>query len=409
GVFRPRFAASGGKLALPGLDLSADDIAASWTGEEDQPRLSLSTLLRHTAAQPAVVPLRLAAGVRREGDALAFAGTLTDITRRLVLDFSGSHDTATQQGRGRVVAKPIAFSPEGLQPRHLFPLLAAHLDEVEGRIALAGPLSWSDSGLAPDLDLLVEDLTATTHGVTLKRVNSVVAIERIVPFSTPIGQLAAVALIDAGVPLEDGVVIFRLEGKRLTIGRAELKLAGGRVMLGETVFDPAAERQRIALNVSGVDVGKLVEMAGTKGLSASGTLSGRVPLSIVEGAVTVDHGYLAATAPGRLRYRPDLPPATLRSGGQSMELLLKALDDFHYSSLSMTLNGRAGGEIKAEFRITGFNPDLYDGYPIELNLNISGALDRILDQTLAGYQIPERIRERMSAFGGRLRGAGEDR
>lgn len=408
GTFHPRFAASGGKLALPGLDLSAETITASWTGEEDQPRLSLAALLRHTAAQPAVVPLRLAAGVRRDGDALAFAGTLSDITRRLVLDFSGSHDTVTRQGRGRVVAKPITFAPDGLQPRHFFPLLAAHLDDVDGRLALAGPVSWSAAGLAPDLDLLVENLTATTHGVTLTRVNSVVAIERIAPFATPIGQLAAVALVDAGLPLEDGMVIFRLEGKRLTVARAELKLADGRVTLGETVFDPATERQKIALNVSGVDVSKLVEMAGFEGLSATGTLSGRVPLSMGGGKVTVDHGYLAATAPGRLRYRPDLPPATLRSGGQSMELLLKALDNFHYTGLSMTVNGQAGGEITAEFRITGSNPDLYQGYPIELNLNISGALDRILDQALTGYQIPERIRERMAAFGGRLRGAGED-
>ena len=36
---------------------------------------------------------------------------------------------------------------------------------------------------------------------------------------------------------------------------------------------------------------------------------------------------------------------------------------------------------------------------VELNLNVSGKLDQILDRSLAGYRIPETIRERLGDFG----------
>jgi hypothetical protein len=54
--------------------------------------------------------------------------------------------------------------------------------------------------------------------------------------------------------------------------------------------------------------------------------------------------------------------------------------------------------MDVKLHIAGANPDLYDGYPIEFNLNLEGALANVLRQGLADYQIPERIRERMQGF-----------
>ena len=48
--------------------------------------------------------------------------------------------------------------------------------------------------------------------------------------------------------------------------------------------------------------------------------------------------------------------------------------------------------------LIGENPDFYGGHPVELNLNISGKLDQILDRGLAGYRIPETIRKRLGDF-----------
>ena len=50
-------------------------------------------------------------------------------------------------------------------------------------------------------------------------------------------------------------------------------------------------------------------------------------------------------------------------------------------------------------KIRGKNPNFYDGYPVELNLNVSGELDRILRRGLAGYRVPDMIREKLATFG----------
>jgi hypothetical protein len=49
--------------------------------------------------------------------------------------------------------------------------------------------------------------------------------------------------------------------------------------------------------------------------------------------------------------------------------------------------------------LAGANPDLYDGHPVEFNLDLEGELANILRQGIASYQIPDRIRERMQGFG----------
>ena len=90
------------------------------------------------------------------------------------------------------------------------------------------------------------------------------------------------------------------------------------------------------------------------------------------------------------------PPC--RQGGANVSLLLQALENFRYEALRITLDGRTDAEMDIGLHVKGANPDLYDGYPIELNLDLEGELANILRSGLASYQIPERIRERMQGF-----------
>ena len=88
-----------------------------------------------------------------------------------------------------------------------------------------------------------------------------------------------------------------------------------------------------------------------------------------------------------------------RRAAQNVNLLLQALENFRYKDLRLTIDGRTDGEMDVGLHIAGANPDLYDGYPIEFNLNLEGELANVLRQGLASYQIPERIREQMQGFG----------
>jgi hypothetical protein len=135
------------------------------------------------------------------------------------------------------------------------------------------------------------------------------------------------------------------------------------------------------------------------GLSGDGTMHGTLPITVAGAEAVIAGGELVSDGPGWVRYRPAEAPAALQAGGENVNLLLQALENFRYDQLRLTIDGRTDAEMDVGLHIKGANPDLYDGHPIELNLNLEGALANVLRSGLAGYQIPERIRERMQGFG----------
>jgi hypothetical protein len=120
-------------------------------------------------------------------------------------------------------------------------------------------------------------------------------------------------------------------------------------------------------------------------------------------ALAVEGGRLAARGPGRIRWRPLTPPAALAGAGSGGDILLRALTDFRYEALSLVLDGRSDGEMQGRLSIRGSNPALYDGYPIELNVNLEGRLVAILGDSLAAWRVPDDIAAQLRAFreGGR--------
>jgi hypothetical protein len=176
------------------------------------------------------------------------------------------------------------------------------------------------------------------------------------------------------------------------------KLTGGRVFAKDVVLDPTATRQTLTLNVEGVNLGDLLQMTELEGLSATGTMAGKIPVVLDKGEAIVENGLLSAGGPGVLRYKPDQVPGALQGGGQGVELMLQALTDFRYDALSLSLDRAADGETKIGLHIKGNNPAVYNGYPLAFNLNLSGKLDRILRDTLQGYRVPDTIQRKMLEF-----------
>ena len=155
----------------------------------------------------------------------------------------------------------------------------------------------------------------------------------------------------------------------------------------------------MVLDVDQLDLNELLKLTRLDGLSGDGRINGTLPLTINENGVIVADGKLEATDAGILRYRPDETPSALKAGGESIGLVLQALEDFRYDALDISLDGRTDGETDIKLHLRGANPDLYDGHPIEFNLDLEGDLANLIKANLSNYQIPDRIRERLQGFG----------
>ena len=141
------------------------------------------------------------------------------------------------------------------------------------------------------------------------------------------------------------------------------------------------------LTAERLNLDEIFALAQLDGLSGEGTMHGTLPITIAGAEAVIEHGELVSDRPGWVRYRPNsLRPLSRRR--QNVNLLLQALENFRYKDLRLTIDGRTDGEMDVGLHIAGANPDLYDGYPIEFNLNLEGALANVLRQGLCGLPDP---------------------
>jgi hypothetical protein len=88
----------------------------------------------------------------------------------------------------------------------------------------------------------------------------------------------------------------------------------------------------------------------------------------------------------------------IKSAGDSVNMALDALSDFHYKELILTLQRELTGDANLGLHISGNNPSFYNGYPVEFNFTATGRLDEVLRKGLAGYQVPAMIEQRLNDF-----------
>lgn len=395
-----RLTAEAERIALPDRKLAADGVAVSARfGESRMAADATVTALRSTQGPPPFAPLAVSLHAERAGDApVAFTATATG-PAGAVIEATGAHDIAAGTGQAELRLKPVTFRPDGPGPAQLLPRHGARVSGAAGRVAAKGRLEWG-AGLRSSGEVLLENLSATVSPVSVTGLSGVVKLSSLVPPVVPAGQVLAVKLLDVGLPLTDGVMHVGLKRSgRLDIDRAEWRWAGGVVRARPFEMSLDAPKGTVELEAEGLDLGAVLAVAAVDGLHGDGTLNGTLPLRVAADSVRLEDGVLEAAGPGALRYDPALPPAFLEGDpGSPTGMLRGALTDFRYDTLKLTVNGTAGGDLTVRLAIHGANPTFYDGHPVALNLNVSGALDRILRQNLDAYRIPDAVRDRMMEF-----------
>jgi hypothetical protein len=405
GLRAGRVVLSGGAVRAPAQQLHLAGIAAELAFAADgldpgRPvPVSIGSIV-HEGAPPWFAPLRLTGSVRPQGDRMGFDLEVARPAGEVTMRVRGQHELASATGHAELDLPAVRFAPGRLQPAALAPLLGDAMREVSGQFALDGTLAWGGGrAVRAGLDLLVEDLAFRAGPVRFAQVNGVIRFDRLAPPSTPPAQQLAVGLVDIGLPLTDGLLTFELEPGQLVVEQLRWQFAEGRIRAAPFTIGSADLRFSTTLTAERLKLSEIVALAQLDGLSGEGTMHGTLPITVAGTEAVITRGELVSDRPGWVRYRPAQAPAALQAGGENVNLLLQALENFRYEELRLTIDGRTDAEMDVGLHIAGANPDLYDGYPIEFNLNLEGALANVLRQGLAGYQVPERIREQMQDFG----------
>ena len=166
---------------------------------------------------------------------------------------------------------------------------------------------------------------------------------------------------------------------RILVEEASFSTVGSHITVHDTIVDPRSDQLETQLLVDEVDVGVLFDVLAVDGLSGTGELVGTIPIMRDGDRVVIENARLEADGPGVLRFRSDAAARALAGGGEHVDLVIKALKDFHYQTLTLTGNLDRAGEAKLRLEILGNNPEVLDGYPFQLNINLTGNPEPILE------------------------------
>lgn len=390
-----RLGDDGASFAIAGAAVTMPDLAVALTGADATLRLAEGTLrltgtLRHLADPAAAAPLTIALDAKREGAAFAFGGEASAAARGLVLTLRGRHDDG--RGQLQIDAAPVRFGP-ALQPRDLVPPVGDAVERVAGAVSGRLTLAWGTAQRS-SLSVTLDGLGLESGLVTLRDIDGTLRFDPAWPPTSASTQTLRARMAVAPLPEGPLDLRFRLRGERLTMERARLGLAGGALAVENAVFARDAPIET-ALLVDGVDLGAALALIGVEGLSGSGTLDGRVPVRVDAAGAMIAAGRLAARGPGVLRYTGTLPDAVAAAASEeSLKLLRAALADFHYDSLTLSLDRAAGGEGTLLLALKGNNPAVLDGHPFAINIKLEANFDRLAALLLAGYEAADALLRR---------------
>lgn len=158
----------------------------------------------------------------------------------------------------------------------------------------------------------------------------------------------------------------------------------------QNVNVPLSGKNPININVKvqRASVDALLQMLTGKKATATGAVSGTIPLTIAaDGAITIRPGGLHAEQSGIIRLSPDAIPGD----NQQVAMVREILKNLHYTHLSIVIDSNKGNNLSVLLVLEGNNPDAYEGRPVKLNVHLTGDMLNLIKQNMTPFTNPEQL------------------
>jgi len=394
GPVRFTAATSVGALEIPELSLLTQNAEVNFsgiTGGEINARLHGGTV-SHAAENPFYTPLRPDLHMIQSGDHISFDGDLHGAGDLLTISVRGEHDLAIGGGNMRFLVEALSFGPGGATESSVSPLLAS-MENLGGLVDGEANFSWSERGVDTSGRLKLEQMSFRRSGMTIEGLATELTLDRLLPPRSLPSQILTIRRIDTGFTELDSLDLrFKLDTTedgtpRVYADTLSMNIAGGRIVAQGGTIDPTTGESNIPLRAENLDLAQLLAHIGLEELTGEGQLNGMIPVSIGVNGASIEGATLQAGSSGIVAYRSERAREALASGGDAVNLMLDALEDFHYDSLGLTLSKPVAGDTEVRLRMEGHNPGVLEGHPFDINISLTGDADPLLEALLAGQQL----------------------
>ena len=399
--YQGQFAISDVVLTLPQSHIQLKNISANlYLGAAKTDKVADFAIgqLQHLAPAPFFKALSFAGSIKKksvDGKPVVYSLNATGgVPGSRYLKFSGKHTFDSGNGMLKVEIAPLSFSPDSLQPAALSPVLAP-LEDVNGLVSASAQIQWCKQGISGGRGVVdLQNVSFTHEAAKVNGLNATLNLSNLLPLNSRPQQIVTIRNIDPGIPLENLLVSYQIEGTdppRIALEKAHFSMMDGLLSLEPTVIDPVSVRSNIMIRVDGIDLADFFELIQIEGLTGSGHLDGHIPITLEDNQITIKNSHLAAKAPGILRFKSEKAAQLLADAGEEMNLLLQAVQDFHYTELSLNLDKSATHDLIAKLSLLGNNPNVKDGQIFRLNIKLESNIDKILQPIHQGYSLSNEI------------------
>jgi len=188
------------------------------------------------------------------------------------------------------------------------------------------------------------------------------------------------------VALTRGKIEFQVNEQDIFIDRMEASFCKGQVNLYSLRLNPDDLRVNAVLYIDRVDLGEML-MLGLpfRTQQAEGVLFGRFPLAYKDHQLKLLPGYLYSL-PGqggkfRVLDSAEIEPYLGQAGiqGSVQKPLAKALSDMDFSQIRVELEAPTADNATLKFKLQGKSNNKEWPAPVDLNLNVRGSLESLLN------------------------------
>ena len=181
----------------------------------------------------------------------------------------------------------------------------------------------------------------------------------------------------------------------LEIKENRLSVLNGVISLLPGSYDLSQPEHTFNVDISQLDIARLLTEYPAADITGSGLLSGNIPVRWTPQGVFVEQGRIAALPPGgQLQYRSERAHDMAQSN-LAMGIVMNALDDFHYSELQGDVTYIEDGTLQLGLLIEGHNPALQGGRAVRLEITLEEDLPALLTSLQLANQLNEVIQERI--------------
>lgn len=365
-------------------------------------------ILKGVASQS--LPMDFTMRVTADPDVVKADVRLQNQEKAVSLSAQLEHMWATGRGMVRGMLAPLAFDPAGFRLRQLQSPWPFPLDVTNGSLALTFGGTWAMDAQnqiqmrTVSAEMLVENLAVQYRNINLTGLNTKINVTAKGQERIAISRPAEIKIASVNSGVEVTNIAMTAQGEwdlRDPLPVAEVRdfncvVLGGTVTSQGVRADLAHPPFSFTLLVRQLDLERVLSLEQRKGLQGSGLLDGSIPITVTSRGVTIQDGQLEARPPGGvIRYEAS-PEATkaVTQANANMQLVLKALNNFHYNVLEVGAQYVEDGTLNLKVRLEGRNPDQKKSPPIHFNLTVQENIPALLKSLRLVQDIEESVQKK---------------